>query len=200
LKRKRFHEPLILPKRSMCTTRQFDNERDRHLVVSHPAIPPLPEACRPALRPLTAEAANQLWREVIARRWRPLTRFLPSNHWSHQFTAVGPDWVTSWNSWLSNKPDSPDPVRAFLTYSLSWGDSETIYFVLSGQSIFCLSWSIFLTHWHYFLHTDQDVLIVTPGRSQFVCFGETGLLGVGIRPLSSHFDDRGVSDDCDCQL
>ncbi len=182
----------------MCTTRQFDPERDRYFVVSHPAIPPLPEACRAALRPLTEEAAIELWRVVVARRWRPLTRFLPNSHWSHQFTVTGPDWMVNWNAWLSNEPDYSDPIRTFLTSTLSWGDDDPIYFVLSGQSILRLPWEMFLAYWHYFLHTDQDALLIAPTRSQSVCFGETGLLGVGTRPLSPPFDDREASNGCDC--
>jgi hypothetical protein len=172
----------------MYTTRVFDNESDRYLVVSHPAITPLPNCYRSLLRPLTADGAIELWRDVVTRRGRPVPRCLPPSHWSHQMSVVGPDWVTPWNAWISNRADSADPVRSFLVDTLSWDQGTVVYFIISGNTSFCLPWGAFISCWHYFLHTDQDALLVVQLSSQFVCFGETGLLGVGSRPLSQRFD------------
>jgi hypothetical protein len=183
----------------MYETRLFDPEIDSYMVLEHSNAPPAPDHLVRAISVVPKEVATQLWRDVIARRWRPLTRFLPPHHWSRQFDQFGPDWETAWNAWISGKPEPLDPVRTFLSGAVSWKDSDSIYFVISGQSIFCLPWSMFLRHWYYFLHGDQDALVLVPTHSQFICFGETGTLWVGSRPLSPQFDECRESPDCGCQ-
>lgn len=173
----------------MYETRTFDPVRDSYYVVSHPSISPFPGMVTSSLRTLTTDAAGQLWKDVISRRGRPLTRFLPPSHWSNKFEAVGPNWMTNWNNWLSKGPTDSDLVRDFLEMTVSWDNTSPVCFILSGQSVLLMSWGLFLEYWPYFLHTDQTVLVVSPGKMQFVCFGETGLLGVGNRNHASNFDN-----------
>ncbi len=148
---------------------------------------PIAEIDRQLINALSNDSAGAFWRDVIARRWKPLPRFLPANHWSNQVLLYGPNWLSQWET-----PVEPDPVITFLRTSLTWTDDKLGFVVMNGGRIYTTRWGLFLRYWSAFLSLYDEAIIISPKDSGVVRFSETGVLFTGQREATSPMDRDSV--------
>lgn len=80
---------------------------------------------------------------------------LPDNNWViNGFSEPLGDWLEAYND------DNNEPVSQLLKRSFSWSHNTSIWFCISKEIIFQLSWEDFLKHWDCFVAIDDDCPIV----------------------------------------
>jgi hypothetical protein len=126
--------------------------------------------------------ARLVWNELVRRNQYRHPNQLPRRHWAHTHTAVGPDWVPFFNRWLQGAID-PDPVATFLRTELSWPEEVPVVFVATRDCAMLAAWGAFVAAWPHFLFlcSDEQPLVVSWERPEFVAWGCNGFVGVGVR-------------------
>ena len=134
------------------------------------------------LQPLEDSSARMVWAEFVSanpRERHPM--LLPAGHWIGNVTAMGPDWHAVWNA-----PDLSDSVADFLRSRVPWPATTEALFFWSRENAVQVQWGMFLHAWKTFLYDDEGPYLKCLQRPEFVCFGPTGGMGVGLRTGPLH--------------
>ncbi len=164
--------------RGRLMTRPLDPERDWMFF-----RPPSRSAAqvRGQIRPLDEASSRLVWDGLIRCDQYPHPMQLPPTHWSHNRRAVGPDWIAAWNRWLAGAAPDPDPVAAFLRSAVPWPEEAPVLFVEHRDHATLATWGAFVAAWPHFLYSDEGPLLVSWERPEFLGFGPTGMISVGMR-------------------
>ena len=154
-------------------TRPLDRERDWHFFREKY---PLTDAVRSQIRELSEASARLVWNELVQRNQYRHPNQLPRGHWVGNHRATGPLWTPIWNN-----PVQPDPVAEFLRRELPWPDDLPVLFVEMRECATLATWAAFLSAWPNFLYSDENPLLVSWERPEFVTFGCGGYVHVGSR-------------------
>jgi len=129
---------------------------------------------------LSVESACSLWSEVFGHdRECVMHRQLPRDHWARKFTDYGPCWDN-----YANDLTLSDEVVSYLRSTIDWRPDQEVLIVHSWGYALLTAFSNFLNYWRAFIRKNDDPIIFSLDRPEFVLFGDTGLLAVGRRPIT----------------
>lgn len=127
------------------------------------------------IKPMTATAANDLWRNNISKQGDNPDEFA-DNDWPvmQQSWQEQGEWQDLW--------DSDDPaLPVLITTTLDWTPETTVYYCIDNKTVFETRWDIFCRHWKNFLFFDDNTLLLGRKRKQAVQFHQDGSFAVGLK-------------------
>jgi hypothetical protein len=129
------------------------------------------------IKPLTAVAALQFWRQNISKEATHASHFL-GDDWPARngVWAEQGDWQTCWDS---DSNELPELIAAHL---LSWDDNTVVYFCYHSEHVVQTSWKIFRRYWKNFLFYDDEPFLLGKKRSQVIQFHSDGSFHIGTKP------------------
>jgi len=140
---------------------------------------PIPEPDRSEIVRVVTEDNFQLWGELVhPDPERYAMRRLPAGHWAHEHEENWMGWHES-----ANHRDRPDTVVPALQKVTGWADDDTLLFMFNRWTTYKTTWGLFLRYWRHFLWMNDEPLLIRPGTGIFLCFGSTGDIGWGRRPV-----------------
>jgi hypothetical protein len=140
----------------------------------------IPELDRSQIARVYTEDNFLLWGELIhPDPERYAMRRLPAGHWAHEHDENWMDWVP-----CANDRSLPDTVVPALQKVTGWAEDDTLLFMFNRWTTYKTTWGVFLKYWRHFLWMNDEPLLIRPETGIFVCFGSTGDIGWGRRPVS----------------
>ncbi len=139
------------------------------------------------IKPMTATAANDLWRNNISKQGENPDEFA-DNDWP----VTPSSWETTgeWqNSWESDAPTLPE----LLAESLNWTPETTVYYCIDNETVFETRWEIFQKHWKNFLFFDDKTLLIGRKRKQAIQFHQDGTFQMGLKGTVPSANDSSVN-------
>ncbi|WP_407936162.1 DUF2947 family protein [Gemmata algarum] len=140
---------------------------------------PIPDSDRTGIVEVVTEDSSRLWAELVHSDPNLHgVACMPEGHWSQLNEESWMDWYES-----ANHSDRPDTVVPALHRVTGWSESDTVLFLFNKWTIYKTTWGVFLRNWRAFLRMNDEPLIIRPGNNVYICFGSSGGIAWGYRPV-----------------
>lgn len=137
---------------------------------------PIREEDLAAIKPMTEQRANTLWRSLV------------SSQVDHPDFFKKGDWpfaIQTWQEqgeweavWESDEVALPELIQQHL----DWDNQTVVYYCNDNKSVIETTWSLFQRYWKNFLFMDDGALLIGKKRKQVVQFFSNGSFQVGTKP------------------
>lgn len=136
---------------------------------------PVDAADLSAIKPLSADCAQQIWQQIISKRANH-----PDLFHAEDWPKLSNSWVMTdhWQeAWDSDEYSLPESVLDHL----EWDLGTVVYFCYNSEHIVETSWYVFEKYWKNFLFLDNGPILIGKRRSQTLQFFEGGQLKLGLK-------------------
>lgn len=136
---------------------------------------PVSEEDLTQIKPLTEQAATDIWRAHISES---------ANHYSDFDPKDWPNKNSTWQEtgqwqdhWDSDQGQLPELLESFL----NWDDETLIWFCYDSEQVIESRYSVFKRCWKNFLFFDDGPILIGKKRKQAVQFHQDGNFQLGLR-------------------
>jgi len=143
-------------------------------VFRHQALP-LNESDLAQIKPLSVQAAGDVWRNYISAE---------GNHYENFHAADWPKKAETWQgdgNWQQVWESDDESLPAELLEFMDWQGETLIYFCYDHEQVIETRWSVFQRAWKNFLFFDDGPILVGRKRQQAVQFFQNGQFKFGNR-------------------
>ncbi len=134
---------------------------------------PVPADDLKHIKPLSAVAATDIWRNNISKLCLTPEDFSdkdwPANPESWEFEGKWQD------QWETDDPELPDVIFEHLP----WEPETTVFYCIDSEAVLETTWDIFSRHWKNFLFFDDGCILIGRKRKQAVQFHQNGTVAIG---------------------
>lgn len=127
------------------------------------------------IKPLSAQAAGDVWRTYISADAAHHENF-DNKDWPAKDSSWSgaADWQQAWDA---DSVDMPEELSEFI----DWVPETLVYFCYDAENVIETRWSVFQRAWKNFLFFDDGPILVGKKREQALQFFQSGQFKLGKR-------------------